>query len=339
MKIAIVTQPILENYGGLLQNYALQQVLKKMGHDPKTIDFWPLTNFYNEFPRVFGSWLKTAYLRFCKGVRRNFAKFHQPKRRNEIFDEFVSKYIETTVPTSKYTCNILQQGKFDVVLVGSDQVWRPKLNLCVEDMFLAFAGDFPIKRLAYAASFGIDEWEFTERQTQVCSSLAKKFESISVREISGVSLCRDRLNVDASWVLDPTLLLSKTDYEAVCGEIPVPQEKYLAAYVLDMNDSLRATCESIAKERGLVLKTFSADSQVTLTIPQWIAMFRDASYVVTDSFHGTVFSILFGKDFKCVYNEFRGAARFKSLLEMHQSGKLEEMRQFSLNWLKTALET
>ena len=69
-----------------------------------------------------------------------------------------------------------------------------------------------------------------------------------------------------------------------------------------------------------------------------LAMFRDASYVVTDSFHGTVFSIIFGKEFKCIYNEGRGAARFKSLMNLYNSGKLEEMREFSLNWLKTALE-
>ena len=68
-------------------------------------------------------------------------------------------------------------------------------------------------------------------------------------------------------------------------------------------------------------------------------MFRDSTYVVTDSFHGTVFSIIFEKDFKCIYNETRGAARFESLLNLYNSGKLEEMRLFSLNWLKNALES
>lgn len=339
MKIAIVTQPILENYGGLLQNYALQQVLKKMGHNPKTIDFWPLTNFYNEFPRVFGSWLKTIYLRLFKGIRRNFARFHQPKKRNDIFEDFVVKYIEMTKPVSKYTSDILKKEEFDAVVVGSDQVWRPKLNLCVENMFLSFANDYAIRRIAYAASFGIDEWEFSKTQTRTCSALAQKFHSISVRESSGVELCRNNLGVNATWVLDPTLLLAKKDYEKLCDNIPVSQEKYLAAYVLDMNDTLCATCESIAREKGLALKIFSADRLVTLSIPQWIVMFRDASYVVTDSFHGTVFSILFEKEFKCIYNEFRGSARFKSLLDMHKTGKIDEMRELSLNWLKKSLES
>ena len=125
----------------------------------------------------------------------------------------------------------------------------------------------------------------------------------------------------------------------LCKDIPEPSEKHLAAYVLGMNEDVQRTCEKIANEKGLILKVFSADSKVSLSVPEWLAMFRDASYVVTDSFHGTVFSIVFGKEFKCIYNEIRGAARFESLLNLYNSGKLEEKRQFSLNWLKNALET
>ena len=106
-----------------------------------------------------------------------------------------------------------------------------------------------------------------------------------------------------------------------------------------MKDSVRDVCEKVAAERGLTLKLFSADARATLSVPEWLAMFRDASYVVTDSFHGTIFSIIFGKEFKCIYNEERGSARFKSLLSMYESGKMNEMREFSLNWLKNALES
>ena len=109
-------------------------------------------------------------------------------------------------------------------------------------------------------------------------------------------------------------------------------------YVLDDNEEVTATYEKEATTRGLVIKKFHADSKSTLTVPEWLAMFRDASYVVTDSFHGTVFSIIFGKEFKCIYNKGRGAARFESLINLYNSGKLEEMREFSLNWLKNALE-
>lgn len=339
MKIAVVTLPLLENYGGLLQNFALQQSLKKLGHSPKTVDHTPLTNFYREFPRVFCSWLKTIYLFLFMKQRRHFAKFHNPKVRKQLFDKFVSQNIKATPQIIQYSSSVFQNECFDAVIVGSDQVWRPNMNLCIEDMFLVFANDFPIKRISYAASFGVNEWEYTPKQTKVCSALAKKFNAISVREESGVKLCKEHLGVDATWVLDPTLLLKKEDYLKLCQEVPVNSSRFMAVYVLNLNDSVKATYESIAKEKNLEVKYFAADANATLSVPEWLAMFRDASYVVTDSFHGTVFSIIFEKEFKCIYNETRGAARFESLLNLYNSGKLEEMREFSLNWLKKALES
>ena len=227
----------------------------------------------------------------------------------------------------------------EAIIVGSDQVWRPKYNYRIEDMFLKFAEKLPVRRIAYAASFGVDNWEYTSKQTFECAALAKKFDAISVREESGVKLCKEHLGVDATWVLDPTLLLTKEDYESICRDTPVCNEKYIAVYVLDENENVTATYEKESAARGLVVKKFHADSESTLTVPEWLAMFRDASFVVTDSFHGTVFSIICGKEFKCIYNEGRGAARFESLLNLYNSGKLEEIREFSLNWLKNALKS
>ena len=207
-------------------------------------------------------------------------------------------------------------------------------------MFLNFCEkEENLKRIAYAASFGVGDWEYSPKQTRECSKLAKKYDAISVREQSGVKLCKEYLGVDATWVLDPTLLLTKEDYLPICKEIPVCNEKYLAVYVLDENDEVTATYEKEAAAHGLVIKKFHADSKSTLTVPEWLAMFRDASYVVTDSFHGTVFSIIFGKEFKSIYNKGRGTARFESLMNLYNSGKLEEMREFSLNWLEMVLES
>ena len=339
MKIAILTQALLDNYGGLLQNYALQQCLKKIGHSPYTVDFCQMTNTYRNIPRVLGSWGKTIFLRIFMRQKRKFARFYQPKKRMLFSEQFVLKYIDVTDKVTCYSPIFFKQNLFDAIIVGSDQVWRPKYNVNIEDMFLGFAQELSLKRVSYAASFGVDEWEYSKRQTEKCSSLVKKFDAISVREKTGVDLCRDYLCVDSQWVLDPTLLLDKSDYLNLCKDVQVCSEKYLAAYVLGMNEEIEINCKKIAKEKGLILKVFSADSNASLTIPEWLAMFRDASYVVTDSFHGTVFSIIFGKEFKCIYNETRGAARFESLLNLYNSGKIEEMRQFSLDWLKRALES
>ena len=335
MKIAIRTLPFRNNYGGILQNYALQKVLQDLNHESITIDSEVKENPWWVYCL---SWIKTALLFFTK-KRRSFAKFKKKDKQLPSFALFVKQNIKTNqninLNLKKFVCS----KSIDVIIVGSDQVWRPKYSGNIYKAFLNDVKTINVKRIAYAASFGVDIWEYSKEQTFKCSILAKKFNAISVREQTGVELCKKNLDIKASLVLDPTLLLDKKDYFKLCEDISSPTNKYLAAYILGSNETTYELCEKIAKEKNLSLKYFSADSQATLSIPEWLAMFRDASYVVTDSFHGTVFSIIFGKEFKCIYNNARGAARFESLLNLYNSGKLEEMRQFSLNWLKRALES
>lgn len=335
MNVGIVTQPLLNNYGGVLQNYALQKVLRDLGHNPTTFD-----RSYKASPwwLYLCSWFKSFLCFFIPGKRRPFAKVTPVEKRLDVIEDFISKYISKTTPVTSISSipNLAQD--FDAIVVGSDQIWRPKYAPNIEESFLSFLKHQNTRRIAYAVSFGVDHWEFTPKQTKTCASLAKRFAAVSVREESGINLCKEYLGIDATRVLDPTLLLKKEDYSELCKDVPVETKPVLAAYVLNIDESILKSCETIAKERNLELKIFSADSKANLSIPEWLAFFRDASYVVTDSFHGTVFAIIFGKEFKCLYNETRGSARFASLLRLHESGKLEEMRNFSLKWLKEALE-
>ena len=333
MNLLILSLGTRNNYGGLLQNFALQRVLQKENIHVKTINCLVVPPLW----RIFLSWIKT-FLLLLRGRRRSFVLGNHRRKRADFAEQFMQRFVVMTESYSRLTLKLLKQNPCDCVIVGSDQVWRPKYNYRIEDMYLKFAGNFPIKRIAYAASFGVDEWEYTPKQTYECSKLAKKFDAISVREESGIKLCDDNLGVCATWVLDPTLLLKKEDYLEVCKDVPFSTEKILVAYVLDMSESVSELCKSVAKERGLVIKMLRADFGSVLSVPEWLAMFRDASYVVTDSFHGTNFSVIFSKDFKSIYNKNRGAARFESLLNLYNSGRLEEMRKFSINWLKKALE-
>ena len=334
MKIAIVTLPLLNNYGGILQNYAMQTVLKNMGYCAETLDFECKT-----IPlwRYVCSWVKSILFFFVPGHKRPFAKMIKKEKRSEIFDDFVTKYIEKTTYVNPFNVKLFCKNKYDAYVVGSDQVWRPRYAPSIKCSFLDFVKEKNVKRIAYATSFGVEKWEYTASQTRACASLIKRFDSISVREEAGLRLCKDYLNASAELTLDPTLLLDESDYRKLCDNIPQLEENVLVVYVLNMNDSIRAMYEKIAREKNLIVKIFSADSLATLSIPKWLAMFRDASYVVTDSFHGTVFSIIFGKEFKCIYNKTRGTARFETLLNLYNSGKLDEKRRFSLNWLKKAL--
>lgn len=122
------------------------------------------------------------------------------------------------------------------------------------------------------------------------------------------------LGCNAIEVLDPTLLLTCDKYSSICEGVVPATSKYLAAYVLDMNDEKRKVIEAIASKERLPIKWFHTDKSCVLSVEEWIASFRDAAFVVTDSFHGTVFSIILNHDFYSIVNENRGASRFYSLL-------------------------
>lgn len=311
MKIGIITQPFHSNYGGILQNYALQQVLMRMEHEVWTID-------YRRFNWI--DWFDSAWRIVAHKVLGHDVHFANIppvfKLREMPLRRFVDKYISLTKPRIKYlNSKIIKKYAFDAIVVGSDQVWRPCYNYNVADCFLRFAAGCSVRRLAYAASFGTKEWEFTDAQSVECAQLAKRFDGISVREKSGVELCKKHLGVDAVHVLDPTLLLHAVDYVELCKDIP-KRESFVFAYILDKSDEKLKQIKDFAKRKGIDYLIKSADFTVGLddTVELWLSYFRDAAFVITDSFHGTAFSINFNKDFYVFGNAERGNSRFDSLL-------------------------
>ena len=182
-------------------------------------------------------------------------------------------------------------------------------------MFLDFWSDFPGKRVAYAASFGGSEWIYTPEQERLCGALAKKFDAISVREASGVQLCKEHFGVEATHVLDPTLLLTVKDYESLLSR-QQNATNTLLAYILDTSLEKLTFLERMAKKYNLELKIKGANDDISWddSIEDWLSEIRDAAMVITDSFHGSVFSILFQRPFLSIVNKRRGAERFISLL-------------------------
>lgn len=332
MKIGILTQPLKSNYGGMLQNWALQQVLIKLGHEPVTIDYlpdMPLKKF------VLSTMKSIVYL-FIPSRRRNFLK--RKYRRKPIFRSFMEENIRKTGVCGRYSMSVVRKYGVEALLVGSDQVWRPLYNKnCLYDMFLRFARTFGGKKIAYAASFGVDCWEFSEKQTRVCARLVQGFDAVSVREESGVGLCEKHLGVKASAVLDPTLLVGREEYARLCSAVPVAGEEFLAVYVLDSSGEVEKVIREEAENRGLPVRRFPVGEKAELTMAEWLSIFRDAGFIVTDSFHGTVFSIIFGKPFRCIANKARGGARFDDLLGKYRAGELEEWREKSISFLRENL--
>lgn len=314
MRIGILTQPLSRNYGGILQNYALQQVLRKMGHEPYTFDLGLYT---------WKDWLIITIKCIIKkiiGISCTFQEYPSRRRNQEkILRKFVTKHITLASPRCKKpTPKQILKYKFQAIIVGSDQVWRPKYNYPIEKMFLDFIHGLDLKRIAYAASFGTSEWEYKEKQTKNCRLLAQNFDAISVREDSGVELCEKYLNVSATHVLDPTMLLTKDDYNKLIADIPISKENYLLAYILDGDENKTSFIAKIAKEKRLTPIIIGADKELkdSDSIEKWLAYFRDAKFVVTDSFHGAAFSIIYSKGFVVIGNFRRGANRMQSLLTM-----------------------
>lgn len=321
MKIGILTLPLHTNYGGILQAYALQTVLERIGHEVVVID----TPNVKSAPSLFT--LAKRLVKRLLGYRVGVFSEWKHNRVYPIISQhtqpFVDKYIHRRVVNSP---NELRANEFDAIIVGSDQVWRPKYYGKIEDAYLAFAKGWHIKRIAYAASFGTDDWEYTPEQTKTCGELLRMFDAVSVREASGVQLCKEHFGVEAQHVLDPTMLLAKEDYIRLVETADVPKSKgTLLNYILDDSPEKRALIEWVAKEKGLVpfrvnsrIEDHAAplEERIQPPVEQWLRGFYDAEFVVTDSFHACVFSILFGKPFVVVGNKERGMARFESLLKL-----------------------
>lgn len=318
MKIANITFVPRGNYGGILQAYALQQVLIELGHEPLLIEI-------DEYQYI-------SYFKLLVELpKRLYTKYILKKRRHILNEKYHNKYIDNL---RRYTGNFIQNNiksefynryedidleNFDAFIVGSDQVWRYIFNINnITQMYLSFIPpECNAIRLSYGASFGTNKWEYSNELTNLCTNLIKYFDAISVREIDGVKMCEKYLGrADAIVVLDPTLLLPKEHYLKICEKISPCKKKILLAYILDKNENIETILQNYTLKLGLELNLISADLDATLTVEQWIAMFRDATFVITDSFHGTIFSIIFNKQFISLENEKRGNSRLSSLMNL-----------------------
>lgn len=340
MKIAILTQPLYTNYGGILQAYAVQKILKDMGHEVITLDLRKSDATYSMSIYLhLNAFIKT-FIYFLIGkikAKEVFFPFNN-KSRNQFLirysmQSFIDRIINRTpiLKTETEIKKYIEEQKFDAYIVGSDQVWRPIYSPNIEWFFLSFLSDNSnAKRIALSASFGISEWEFTKQQTIIVSKLAKKFDAISVREISGINLCHEYLKVNALQIIDPTMMLDPKDYTDLFEldkENTENSSGIIFTYILDISDDKKKLIDFISRKLKKATKSLNinieippyASKKATMRmapkpVAQWIRNFMESDFVVTDSFHGTVFSILYHRPFLVVANKSRGLARIETLL-------------------------
>lgn len=320
-----------DNYGQLLQCYALQQFLKNNGHNPYLIR-------YHVQKKKFIHYLQKAFnIKFLYKwlINRSKVKTEQ-KIHDRHFDDFRKKYIEVS---DNYYSTIKQLKEnppdADAYIVGSDQVWNTfhnslnSIKMRIHAYFLDF-GTPETKRLSYAASWGIKELP-DDFITEI-APLLKKFDYVSVREESGLELCSQCGCSDAEWVCDPTELISADEYRALYNseKTNIPSNKYILLYLL--KSPIEIDIDEIykfANSKNLSVVYITGNGRIDeynktfATIPEWLCLLDNAEYVITNSYHCSVFSTIFHKKYgvlKVVGKNKQMNSRFDSLFNLRSTG-------------------
>ncbi|MBJ6137330.1 polysaccharide pyruvyl transferase family protein [Marinobacter litoralis] len=332
-KVAILTQPLHDNYGGLLQAYALKTTIRSLGFNPIIVNRQAAK--VNPIRRRLSKLKSFILNRQVNTSSKQIVTEDQKLLISENTIVFRSRYIPeltSLINTQRGMRELLNEG-IGAYVVGSDQCWRPRYSPFMPNYFLDFVKNAnDVTRISYAASFGVDKWEFTEKQTKEFKRLLAMFDAVSVREDDGVDLVREYLGrSDALHVIDPTMLLGAEAYRTLTEKAQVKSSTgNLKVYILDrsaqsdnfvqeLSDYFALKPFEVMPEKRLVEEEVTDENVELFKYPcptQWLKGFQDAEFVVTDSFHGTVFSILNNKPFIALGNERRGMSRFTSLLKM-----------------------
>lgn len=320
MKINIITLQRAQNYGSLLQTLALQKKIEELGHQAYVMDYYP-ERFTNKglLRRLKGKSSKFKNPLFLFAAKMLILPSYHKKERQ--FDKFL-KRINLLGPS--FATNEEARGKFadaDAYCAGSDQIWNSHWNEGVEKaLYLDFV---PKGKLcfSYAASIGLSE--IREEEIEETKRLLDKFEFLSIREDKGAELVAKLGRKDAVQSLDPTLLMTKEEWEQYADN-KYANEKYIVTYNLHHDPEIDKYAQALSKKHGLQVRNISYNWHDIIrkghlewcpTVEEFLGLIKHAKYVIADSFHATVFSIIFEKPFVTITPEV-ASSRLSSLLNM-----------------------
>lgn len=329
-KALIITMHRIINYGSALQAWALQESIKKMGFDVQLIDYrYPNDYYFNHCKCERFSlrhFLKKITLKNVLSVFK-YKILYQSKKQQNLFHQFWQDYFSLT---KEYVSpNDLKENPpiADVYVTGSDQVWNPKTMYGDPAFFLDF-GNSLIPRISYAASFGINVIPDEYKDEYI--KYINKYKDLSIREKTGIEIVKSLTGRDSTLVCDPTLLLTKEDYSILASSSTIKIDKpYLLAYILDYAYNPRPAIDyvikQVSKKLGLHIVYLLCgnvngykigSTTVSAVGPnEFCKLFHDASFVVTSSFHGTVFSLINEKSFYAITSAEKTDSRISSLLQ------------------------
>lgn len=306
MKIGILTFHWATNYGAILQAYALQTYLKKMGHDVYIINYRPQ------------AYKKTLFRCFVKKKIWLFFSYLKEYLKEIKLETFRQKYLNETILYKSLDELKRNPPQFDMYVCGSDQIWNPYFttkgegNKPTSAYFLDF-GEATVKRIAYAVSFGCKV--YPEEASDIARKYISEFQAISVREESGISIVKQLGHENPIKLPDPTLLLAHEDYLFANTSHESIQKKVFV-YIL------RNEYKEVYKIISYLKKDYTIDSTNKFfnpnSVEDWVSSIKNASIVITNSFHGAVFSIIFHVPFIVLQASGREAGmndRFSTLLQ------------------------
>ncbi|TNE67221.1 MAG: polysaccharide pyruvyl transferase family protein [Rhodobacteraceae bacterium] len=310
-RVGLLTLPLNDNYGGMLQIVALYNVLQREGWEPVLFRSAPRRSLLQ---RALAALLRSIPAQNVRGLRER-----EMNRRTHA--PFLKRYLPETTALLRSSARLSQEverRRLAAFVVGSDQVWRPDYARYGGNpltYFLDFVGD-EVAKISYAASFGRSQWRDHELTDQV-SDLLARFEQVTVREETGERICDETFGrEDAQLVLDPTLLMPAEFYQGMMPAAPSEVAPRVTKYVLDTTPVLEdLETQALARlgPQAVTREILLGKAGHRVTVGEWLRAFHDADFIITDSFHGMAFSILFQKQFAVLINNGRGADRFHSL--------------------------
>lgn len=367
MKIDVITRHAPANYGSLLQTYAMQVILKELGYESEIINY---IRYDEKGKNKASTLLKNSKFWNKNILTRMIYKIIQTPNYNHMYKTFEKYRNDILKQTREY--NSLEELKrdlpiADVYCTGSDQVWGKIAN---DDFDKTYFLDFVPsnkKCIAYSSSFGKEK--ISENLKKNLPELLKKYDSLLLREQSAVNIVKELGFNNAELVLDPTLLLKKEQWESLIDKSN-KKEKYVLVYGLHDNKKFDKYAKEFAKKKNLKLirvspsfhNYFKSGKLKWLPTPtEFLTYFYNAEYILTDSFHATVFSLIFNKKFidilpgetstrilnilelagvkKRVLKDYNDFETIDSEIDYESvNNKLEAKRKESIKFLKNAIE-
>lgn len=329
MKIDIITLHNINNYGSVLQTYATQKVFESLGYETEVIDYCRKNNLPSYLAKeVLNKNLRLQKISFIwknnKLINKLLVKLItlRIKYKRTPMSLFLSENVNLT-PKRYTSYSELKNNPpiADIYVTGSDQVWNSSYNGGIDKAYyLGFVPENK-QKIALAASVGNAKVSNTEKR--MIYPLLSRYQAISVRESSAVDLLKT-MSLDSALVLDPTLLLNSKEWKKIDISKPIVDDDYLLIYQLNVNNKMDEYAEKLAKKLHLKLIRFGfnhSDKNKTgqcimnPSVEQFINLFSNASYVLTDSFHATAFSLNFGIRFTSVLPPKFGT-RIESILKL-----------------------